>query len=202
MTEKREEKRYQIFEKALDLFARYGFKKTTIADVADAMGMTKGNLYFYVKNKQDLYAKTIHWALTQWQDRVREAVDKAPTPPEKFLAMARAAFSHIEKSPTLQQLLTQDPDIFTLDRDQDRFPQANAAALGIIREILDLGIREKVFFVPDPDAVARHLFTIYMMFLIQSYVFLEKKDVHRIFEAALDLNLRGLMSPQILKGDF
>jgi len=194
VTLKKDENRQKLFKEALSLFALYGYKKTTIEDVADKLGMTKGNLYFYVKNKKDLYFQTIHWALTRWQDHVRNAVSKETSPPEQFRAMARSALGYIESDTVLQQLLTKDPDIFTLDKDKDRFPEANTAARRIIRDILDRGVREKAFFVTDTQATAQYLFSIYMMFLIQTYVYLDQADFHRMFDAALELNINGLLA--------
>lgn len=195
-TEKKELKRKEILAQALMLFSQWGFRKTTIEDVAGKLGMTKGNLYFYVKNKQDLYFQAIHQALTQWQAHVKSQVDRAGSAPDKFRAMARSAVSYIESDGVLQALLVKDPDILTLDRENDRFPEANAAAREIIRDIIDLGLRDRAFAAADPDAAVEYLFSIYMMFLIQTYVYLDQKDFHRIFDAALELNLRGLTHPQ------
>jgi len=36
-----------------------------------------------------------------------------------------------------------------------------------------------------------------MMFLIQTYVYLDRDDFKRMFDAALELNLGGLMSPSV-----
>ena len=192
MSPKKDEKREALFNAALSLFARHGYKKTTVEDVADALGMTKGNLYFYVKNKQDLYYRTIHWALNRWQDDVRKAVDRERAADGKFKAMARSALAYIENETTLQEMLVRDPEILTLDRRFDRFPDANGAARQIIREIIDLGIQDGTFAVSDPDASVNYLFSIYMMFLIQTYVYLDKDDFRQMFDAALELNLKGL----------
>ncbi len=40
-----------LYQASLELFATFGYKKTTVEDVADKLDMTKGNLSFYVKNK-------------------------------------------------------------------------------------------------------------------------------------------------------
>lgn len=199
VTLKKDENRQQLFKEALSMFSLYGYKKTTIEDVTDRLGMTKGNLYFYVKNKKDLYFQTIHWALTLWQDHVRKAVHGETSPPIQFQAMARSALAYIESNTVLQQLLIKDPDIFTLNRDRDRFPEANGAARQIIRDILDRGVCEKVFFVSDTRAAAQYLFSVYMMFLIQTYVHLDQDDFKRMFDAALELNLKGLMSPSVFQ---
>jgi len=49
----------QIYETALTVFAKFGFKKTAMRDVARELGMTQGNIYLYVKNKRDLYEKAV-----------------------------------------------------------------------------------------------------------------------------------------------
>ncbi|MEZ4578646.1 MAG: TetR/AcrR family transcriptional regulator [Desulfobacterales bacterium] len=64
------DKKQQIFKAALSLFAHYGYRKTTLEDVAAKVGMTKGNIYFYVKNKQDLYEKAVGYALENWRRAV------------------------------------------------------------------------------------------------------------------------------------
>ena len=65
-----------IYQTALTVFAQFGFSKTTMEDIAGRLDMTKGNLYLYVKNKQDLYHKTVAYALLRWQGRVAEAVSQ------------------------------------------------------------------------------------------------------------------------------
>ncbi len=192
---KKDEKRQLLFKESLSLFSVHGYKKTTIEDVADQLGMTKGNLYFYVTNKADLYFQTIHWALTQWQDYVKDKVNQKESAPDQFRAMAESALAYIEANTTLQQMLVKDPDIFTLDRDKDRFPQANQTARQIIRDILEQGVAENQFVVSDLNATVQYLFSIYMMFLIQTYVFMDKKDFIRILNSAIELNLKGLMYP-------
>ncbi|MCF6246484.1 MAG: TetR/AcrR family transcriptional regulator [Desulfobacula sp.] len=189
----KEEKYQQLFKESLGLFAVFGYKKTTIEDVAAKLGMTKGNLYFYVKNKRDLYQKTIHWALIKWQAHVIKAVDKETCPRKKFMAMARAAMSYIDTNKSLRKILIHDPEIFTLDREKDRFPEANQAAREVIRSIIDQGIAEKIFSITDVCATTEYLFSVYMMFLIKTYVFLDPTAFQQMFDAALQLNLRGLM---------
>lgn len=50
-----EERRSQILEAALKVFAEKGFKRATNKDIADAAGVSPGLLYFYFDNKEDLF---------------------------------------------------------------------------------------------------------------------------------------------------
>lgn len=49
----------EIFEHAARLFAERGFAGTSLQDIADAMGMTRPALYYYVRNKDDLLARLV-----------------------------------------------------------------------------------------------------------------------------------------------
>lgn len=50
-----EEKTQRILAAALDVFGRYGFRKTSMQDVADAAGMSRAALYLHFRNKEDLF---------------------------------------------------------------------------------------------------------------------------------------------------
>ena len=49
----------EIYEQATRLFAERGFAGTSLQDIADAMGMTRPALYYYVKNKDQLLARLV-----------------------------------------------------------------------------------------------------------------------------------------------
>ncbi|MCU4183271.1 TetR/AcrR family transcriptional regulator [Acidiferrimicrobium sp. IK] len=49
-----EEKWRQILDAAAETFAAKGYEATSIRDVADAVGMLGGSLYYYIKTKEDL----------------------------------------------------------------------------------------------------------------------------------------------------
>ncbi len=183
-----------LYQASLELFANFGYKKTTVEDVAGKLDMTKGNLYFYVKNKKQLYEQTINHALTQWKDHVKKAVDKKSDPVEKFRIMAISAKGYIEKNDPLRRVIMNDPKIFTLSPTEDRFAETNQAAMTILGDILKQGVEEKCFYPMDVDQVTTYLFSVYMMFLIKTYGRANPRSAKKLFAAALELNLRGLLA--------
>jgi AcrR family transcriptional regulator len=58
-TRRRELVENQMYEQAARLFAERGFAGTSLQDIADAMGITRPALYYYVKSKDDLLAKLV-----------------------------------------------------------------------------------------------------------------------------------------------
>jgi AcrR family transcriptional regulator len=52
---RKEQRPGEIIEAAVQEFARRGFAATRLEDVAERAGVTKGTIYFYFKDKEDLF---------------------------------------------------------------------------------------------------------------------------------------------------
>ena len=50
-----EERKIQIIDAATTVFAKFGFGKTRMEDIAQESGLSKGALYLYFKSKEDLF---------------------------------------------------------------------------------------------------------------------------------------------------
>lgn len=53
----KEEAKKRIIETAFELFCKKGFKATKMDDIAHELGISKGAIYTYFKNKKDLFAR-------------------------------------------------------------------------------------------------------------------------------------------------
>jgi AcrR family transcriptional regulator len=188
----RTDKKQVIFRAALKLFSRYGYKKTTVEDVAAEVGMTKSNLYFYVDSKRELYEQSIRHALKQWRDSVATAIAEKNDVVEKFKVMALTSFQYLAGDEQLRSILIMDPAIFTLTPAEDRFHEINRDAMLLIKEILVQGIKEGRFHEIDVNHTTEFLFSVYIMFLIKTYIKSEGVSAFRMYEEGTALVLRGL----------
>ncbi|MGC9143330.1 TetR/AcrR family transcriptional regulator [Hydrogenobaculum sp.] len=59
MPRTKDEKRNQIIKVACELFAKKGYYNTTIPDIANALGMSVGNIYNYFESKEELAKETM-----------------------------------------------------------------------------------------------------------------------------------------------
>lgn len=53
--------RERVLEAASELFARQGYANTTMAQIVRALGVTKPFVYYYFRNKQEIF-ETLSWA--------------------------------------------------------------------------------------------------------------------------------------------
>ena len=66
------EKEELILEAALEVFATHGFRGATIDQIAEAAGMSKPNLLYYFRTKEEMHRRLIERLLDTWLDPLRE----------------------------------------------------------------------------------------------------------------------------------
>ena len=69
------EKREIIIEAALEVLSANGFRGSTIDQIADAAGMSKPNLLYYFRTKEEIYETLIHTLLDTWLAPLRAMSD-------------------------------------------------------------------------------------------------------------------------------
>ncbi len=60
--EYKEEARRRIIEAALEIFMTNGYRATTMADIARAVGVSKGAIYTYFTGKEDLFVQAAEYS--------------------------------------------------------------------------------------------------------------------------------------------
>ncbi|MGD0820558.1 MAG: TetR/AcrR family transcriptional regulator [Desulfomonilia bacterium] len=189
----RQERLNRIYDAALKVFAQYGYKRTRVEDIGHELGMTKGNLYLYAKDKRELYEKAIAYGLLRWQAKVREAISGIEDVKEQFVVMGKKSFMYLSKDVALRTILINDPSVFPLSPREDRFAEINRASMDMLKNLLKKGVDENKFCKVDIKYVTDLLFSIYVMFIIKTYIMSEGKSTRKMFDLSIDLILNGLL---------
>jgi len=83
--------RTQIVEAAAEHFSRYGYEKTTVSDLAKAIGFSKAYIYKFFDSKQAIGEVICTNCLNAILEAINEAMLGAPTASERFRRMFKAA---------------------------------------------------------------------------------------------------------------
>lgn len=78
----------RLVEVALELFADKGFESTSVQDVVDAAGVTKGAMYHYFASKDELLAEIYARVLRMQLSRLEDFVNAPGTVTERIAAAA------------------------------------------------------------------------------------------------------------------
>ena len=109
----RQEKTEKIFETSLKIFARFGYRKTTVEDIANELGMTKGNIYLYVKDKRDLYDQTVAYGLKRWQQNVLASIIDANDVVDRLVLACRKSYEYLSRDEDMLKIVINDPGIYS-----------------------------------------------------------------------------------------
>jgi AcrR family transcriptional regulator len=66
----------KIIQSAIENFAKNGFDKTRMEDIAASCGLAKGTLYLYFKNKEDLFFALCEYNLEQLRNQLSRLFNK------------------------------------------------------------------------------------------------------------------------------
>lgn len=92
-------RRAAILMAAMEVFARYGFRRTSMEDIAGAAGLSRSALYLHYRNKPDIFRSLVQTYMGSVRDGVRAALQPGRAP-EAALADLFAA----KLGPELQAL--------------------------------------------------------------------------------------------------
>ena len=89
----KETRRLQLIEATIDSLARRGYAETTMADVADGAGLSRGIVNFHFESKDKLLVATLKHMSDEYAVHWRDALDKAgDDPARKLWAVVAADF--------------------------------------------------------------------------------------------------------------
>ncbi|SES64035.1 regulatory protein, tetR family [Salinibacillus kushneri] len=91
----------QITHQAILLFGERGFSKTSIQDIVDALGVTKGTFYYYFTSKEQLLMEIHREYIYNLLERQKRIIDKGGlTQKEKIIGIIRLLITDIaDKGP-------------------------------------------------------------------------------------------------------
>lgn len=142
------EMRLEILKSAAAAFRRRGYYGASVDEIASALHMTKGNLYYYFKDKEEILFACREYALDLLLKTLKKVQDNSHPPQEK-LRRVIVSFVHMLIDELRGTALTMDVQALAVSRrkkaiaKRDRFDRR-------IRRIISAGIKMSVFRQADP----------------------------------------------------
>lgn len=172
-----------ILKAAVELFARKGFDGTRMAEIAEASGLPKANVYYYFATKEDIYTRLIDTVTEGW-DRAFQHIRPEAEPRDALAAYVQAKMEYSRQHAAESRFFANEMlrGGHFLSRHQDQH----------IRDVTEQRVRVVEGWIADGKMAPvdpRHLFVL-LWSATQFY-----GDFERI--AALALNKKKLA-----KGDF
>jgi TetR/AcrR family transcriptional regulator len=97
----------RILDAALDVFAAYGFRGARIDQIAAAAGLSKPNLLYYFRTKEELYTAVLARTLEMWLEPLRD-LDARMDPKEALTAYITRKLDYSRSHPKASRLFAME----------------------------------------------------------------------------------------------
>jgi AcrR family transcriptional regulator len=175
--------RERILDGAMLAVARHGLSKLGMRDVSDSAGVSRGTLYRYFPNREELLQSLAAFESARFQQRVGEALRSAPRGSSRLEVALLHVTRYVREHPAIQRILDTEP-AFVLRHLRDQFPTLCATTGALLAPLLAetrpvhdgvatpeqlvdwltrLMISAVLFPDPNPDGMARSLTAVYRL---------------------------------------
>jgi len=137
MVVKRESKRKKILLKSITCFNRYGYDKTTLDDIGKACNLNKASLYYYYKNKEEIFHSVLQQEAIEYVDALDHEILIIKDPEERILKMLDFRLEYYQKVLNIHKL-----SIENLQQIEPKFKLEIERLEGVERSIIELALKE------------------------------------------------------------
>jgi len=185
------DQRESILNAAMKHFAAHGYRRTTLDGVAAEVGLGTTALYYYFKNKMDLFKAVGEREGTAFLDELEAAVGKETDPRRQLKAFCLARFKLLaEKHEVLQISERVHREIMELSIKIQMSVHQREAAL--LEKIIRNGIQAGIYKNVDVRLLVALIQQTFRYLEAPGGFFSGRKELEKRMDFALDILLHGL----------
>jgi len=193
----RKQKKAEIAHMAMDVFAKKGFEKATIQEIAGEAGIGKGTIYQYFKTKEDILTEVSRNMFSEFERTLGAALLRSTDPVEKLTSIVETILS---VAPGYESSFTIYLELWRIGLSSDRYRDFMKLyedfftnIRNVITDIIEDGKRKGIFRTDiDSDALAVSFFASLDGIYLYSMLFPDSFDLAAIVEEFRKNNIEGL----------
>ena len=178
----------RILASARQRFESFGYRRTSVAEIAREAGIAVGTVYRYFKSKEDVFLAVVKDMNDAWLVLARDVLRQPGTPTERLARLGAVSVKFNQESKLLTSILNRDTEFVhapLLDPIARNLVDQNVA---LMAEVLREGVEEGSLRAVDPERTA------FVLFIGGQALF---NQDHRPYEEVLplyvDVLVRGLL---------
>ncbi len=150
MVVEKDQVRAEIVGVARKIFTRYGFRKTTMEEIAAASRKGKSSIYYYFKSKEDIFRAVVEHEAAELRTELYRAINSKKDPIERLKAYVMFRLYNIKTVSNFYAALKDEflEQMEFIEEIRQRFDEEE---LSVVRGILETGIREGAFKINNPE---------------------------------------------------
>lgn len=192
-TRNHDDMRNTIINSASDVFEKFGFKKTTVDDIAQALRKGKSSIYYYFKSKEDIFKAVVEKEADAHRVKIEAIVASDQNAIEKIKSYVKTRMQAIKVMANYYTLIRNN-DISNLDLIEKLRAKYDTEELVVIKSLLKEGMDNGLFKIKDIELSAIALFTAMKGLEFPLFIDSPKADkLDKILDDMLDILFYGLV---------
>lgn len=154
----KDEVREQLVQSARQVFAKYGYKKTSLDDIARESHRGKSTIYYYFKSKDEIFKAVIDCEAEIRAKSIEDQINKTEDPKQKLRTYIYVRMRSLKMVVNYYEAIKNDllDQLYFVDNLRTEHFEAEIAR---IKELLAEGISEGDFTIQNPDLTAKTIVT-------------------------------------------
>jgi AcrR family transcriptional regulator len=149
----KEEIREQIIEAARQIFSRFGFKKTTMDEIAQSVSKGKSSIYYYYPGKEDIYKAVIEKESSMLRDEIFNAISQVSDPVDKLKKYVAVRMYSFQKMVNFYDAITNEflTHLDFINKMREKYDKEEMRA---VEDILKEGVSVEEFVIDNTELAA------------------------------------------------
>jgi AcrR family transcriptional regulator len=144
-----------ILSAAAKMFARFGFRKCSVEEIAKDAGVAKGTVYLAADTKEDLFYQAVHREVRAWTAELSRLIDPRVPADQLLMQTMMEGLKYLNDRPLVKELLFGNHHLM-LPEWADRLDELRELGRSNCIEILRLGVKQGRFRTDlDVEEVAK-----------------------------------------------
>ncbi len=183
--------RENIINSASIAFSKFGYKKTSLDDIAALTNVSKTGLYYYFKNKEEVFNEVIKKEAKRMQEELIDAISKETEPIDKIIAFINERMDFIAEISNYYSAMKCDfmEQLDTINKNRTEFYKIE---FQVLTKILEEGNFSKDFSIEDVHETAKTILIILISLEIPLFGTINTQNYHNTLDRLIDICLYGI----------
>jgi len=194
----KETKKLEILHVAMRVFARKGVVKTKMIDIATAAGIGKGTIYEYFSSKEDIFKSAFVFFFQNLENTIQQVLSETDDPVEQLrLLLETSVESILHGEEGFAEIMMDFWADGVRNKDRDVLDVIDLKGIyaryrKVIKEIIENGIRRRVFREVDSQMVAALIIGALDGIMLQWILDRKAMNIRRGSQVLLDTLITGI----------
>jgi AcrR family transcriptional regulator len=191
----KEEFRKRVILTAGQIFSHYGFRKTTMDEIARALKMGKSSIYYYFESKEEIFEAVVLNEANILRNELTTAIKSVDSPIEKMRKYVFVRMKSFEKLANYYNAIF-DKNLDHFDFIETIREKYDREELAILRLILYDGYRKNVFSIANSEYTALAIQTTLKGLEVPLFWMKKEVNIESRLNAILDVLFNGILKKQ------